>query len=288
VKSLPAKPLHQWVSTEQEQFIRTGSIDTASGKFTLAVQPWSVCSLTTTTGQQKGAASAPVPADSVLPLPYKDDFESYSIGGDARYQSCSAGYFETYQAPGEGKTLRQVVPAKGLTWSIPKDNYPCVALGDIRWSDYEVSTDALLEGKGTIALWARVDAFRDHGMAGYYLRVDPDGKWELGVSNNRRGRNRFYTEKPLANGQVEGFLAEAWHKLSIRAQGRQLKASLDGKPLAEMTDGTYAKGAVGYSTWAEGIQKDGEDMKKAMVIGTPYGHARFDNLLVRPLTGANK
>jgi galactosylceramidase len=282
VKSLPAKPLHQWVSTEQEQFIRTGSIDTGSGKFTLAVQPWSVYSLTTTTGQQKGAALQPVPADSVLPLPYKDDFESYSIGGDARYQSCSAGYFETYQAAGESKTLRQVVPAKGLTWSIPKDNYPCVALGDIRWGDYEVSSDALLEGKGTIALWARVDAFRDHGIAGYYLRVDQDGKWELGVSNNRRGRNRFYTEKSLANGQVGGFRAEAWHKLAIRAQGSQLKASLDGKPLADVTDSTYAKGAVGYSTWAEGIQKDAEDMKKAMVIGTPYGHARFDNLIVQP------
>jgi hypothetical protein len=176
-----------------------------------------------------------------------------------------------------------MVPAKGLTWSIPKDNYPCVAIGDIRWGDYEVSSDALLEGKGTVALWARVNFFRDHGMAGYYLRVDQEGKWELGVAKNRHRGEMFYTEKSLANGVFSGFKPEAWHNLSLAAEGDLLRASIDGKPVAEVKDGTHTVGAVGYSTWAEGIQKDHEDMKKAMVIGTKYGQARYDNLNVRPL-----
>ena len=285
LKDMPRKPLHQWVSTEQEQFVQTRQIDAGSGKFTLEVQPWAVYSLTTTAGQQKGGAKHPVPQDTVLALPYADDFESYMIGEDARYQSCSAGYFEVYQAPGEGKTLRQMVPAKGLTWSIPKDNFPCVVIGDIRWRDYEVSSDARLEGNGTVALWARVNAFRDHGHAGYYLRVDQDGKWELGVSNNRHGANRFYTEKTLSSGQLANFKPEAWHKLAILADGNLLRGSIDGVQITEVKDNTYINGAIGYSTWAEGIQKDYEDMKTAMVIGTKYGQARYDNLLVRPVPG---
>jgi galactosylceramidase len=283
LKDLPAKPLHKWISNEKEQFVRTGEVATSDGTFTLEMQPWSVCSMTTTTGQHKGQPKNPIPADSILALPYGDDFESYEMGSDARYQSVSAGYFEVFQAPGEGKTLRQVVPAKGLTWSFPRDNYPSVALGDIRWSDYEVTSDAFLEGAGTAALWARVEFFRDHGMAGYYLRYDHEGKWELGVANNRHMGNRLYTEKTLASGQLAGFKPQAWHKLTICAEGTQLRASIDGKQVAEVNDGKYENGAVGYSTWAENIQKDFEDMKAASVVGTKYGHARFDNLMVRPL-----
>ena len=288
LKNLPRKPLSQWVSTEKEQFVRTGQIDANSGKFTLEVQPWAVYSLTTTTGQQRGEPKRAIPTDSILPLPYGDDFESYSVGSDARYSHSVAGYFEIYQAPGEGKTLRQMVPAKGLTWAIPKDNFPCAVIGDVRWSNYEVSSDACLEGEGTVALWARVNAFRDHGLAGYYLRVDQDGKWELGLANNRRGKNQFYTEKPLSTGQLVGFKPQAWHKLAILADGNLLRGSIDGKPVAEVKDTTYAAGAIGYSTWAEGIQKDYEDMKAAMVIGTKYGQARYDNLMVRPVQQEEK
>ena len=286
LQNLPAKALHVWRSTETEQFVHIRQIAPANGKFTLGIEPWTIYSLTTTTGQQKGQPRNPVPADNILPLPYKDDFESYPVGADARYTSSSAGYFEVAQIPGEGKTLRQAVPAKGLTWSIPKDNYPCVAIGDVRWNDYEVSSDAHLEGsKGDMALWARVSSFRDHGMAGYYLRVDQEGKWELGVAKNRYGPNNFYTEKPLANGHLPQFKADAWHKLALLADGSQLRGSIDGAVVAEVQDGTWAAGAVGYSTWAEGIQKDYEDMKSAMVIGLKYGQARFDNLLVRPVPG---
>lgn len=281
LKDLPAKPLHTWVSDENEQFVRTGAVN--AGKFTLEVKPWSICSLTTTKGQQKGQPKNPIPADAVMPLPYSDDFESYAIGSDARYQSCSAGYFEVFQAPGEGKTLRQMVPSKGLTWSFPRDNYPSVAFGDIRWSDYEVSSDALLEGAGTAALWARTEFFRDHGVAGYFLRYDQSGKWELGVANNRHMGNTLYTEKTLASGQLAGFKPETWHALAIRAEGSQLRASIDGKQVAEVQDNQYANGAVAYSTWAESIQSGFEDMQAASVVGTRYGHARFDNLRIRPL-----
>ena len=155
----------------------------------------------------------------------------------------------------------------------------------MRWGDYEVSSDAFLEGQGHVALWTRVNAFRDHGMAGYYLRVDQDGRWELGVANTRRNSNNFYTEKSLATGQLAGFKADAWHKLAVRADGNQLQASIDGNVLVNLRDNTYACGAVGYSTWAEGIQKDYEDMHKAMVIGMKYGQARYDNLLVRAVPG---
>lgn len=283
LQDLPAKPLHAWQTTREEQFIRTGLIDTRLGEFTLDVQPWSVYSLTTTTGQRKGQPKVSIPQHHILPLPHRDDFEAYEIGADARYSHNVAGYFEVAQVPGESKTFRQMVPAKGLTWAIPKDNYPCTVIGDVHWRDYEVSSDVYLEGEGDVALWARVNSFRDHGLAGYYLRVDHDGQWELGVANNRRGNHKFYTEKALANGQFATFRPNAWHKLLLSVEGDSLRASIDGEQVAELKDGTYRAGAVGYSTWAEGIQKDYEDMKKAMIIGTKYGQARYDNLLVRPV-----
>lgn len=285
LKALPLKPLHVWQSSEREQFVRTGQINHVDGKFALGIEPWAVYSLTTTTGQQKGQPKKSIPQDGILALPYSDNFDSYAIGNDARYQSCSAGYFEVYQAPGESKALRQVVPAKGLTWSIPKDNYPCVAIGDVRWSDYEVSSESCLEGRGTAALWARIEFFRDHGMAGYFLRYDQDGKWEFGVARNRHGSEKFYSEKTLASGHLSGFNSQAWHKMAISVDGAKLCPMIDGQKLAELSDNTYSCGAVGYSTWAEGIQNGYEDMKAGMVIGTPYGHARFDNLLVRPIPG---
>ena len=282
---LPDKPLHHWVTTESAQFEKVATVRPSGGKFTLGLAPWSICSLTTTTGQQKGQPKRPIPQDKVLALPYQDDFESYRIGADARYTHSIAGYFEVAQVTGETKTLRQAVPAKGLTWAIPKDNYPCVVIGDVRWNDYEVSSDARLEGKGWIALWARVARFRDHGLAGYYLRVDQEGKWEIGVAQNRHGPNNFYTEKALATGQLKDFNAEAWHKLTLLADGDRLKGSIDGITLAEVRDSLFSAGAVGYSTWAEGIQRDFEDMKSAMVIGQKYGQARYDNLLVRAVPG---
>ena len=285
LRDLPRKPLHEWISTEQEQFVHSGKLEPKEGRFALEIPPWSVISLTTTTGQQKGQPKHPIPQDSALPLPYSEDFESYAVGADARYTHSVAGYFEVASMPGESKTLRQAVPAKGLTWAIPKDNYPCVVIGDVRWNDYEVSSDARLEGGGDMALWARVTSFRDHGLAGYYLRVDHKGQWELGAAMNRYGPNNFYTEWRLAGGILAQFKADAWHKLALLADGDQLKASIDGVQVADVKDGKWSNGAVGYSTWAEGIQKDYEDMKSAMVIGLKYGQARFDNLLVRPVPG---
>jgi hypothetical protein len=219
-----------------------------------------------------------VPQDTILPLPYGDDFESYAIGADARYSASTAGYFEVYRAPGENKTLRQMVPAKGLTWSIPKDNYPCATIGDIRWSDYEVCSRVRLEGEGNVALLARVCRFRDHGMAGYFLRVDHRGQWELGVANNCHGPNNFYTEKILASGTIP-FAAEAWHDLTISADGNLIRAAVDGRQAAELRDNTYANGAVGYSTWAEAIQKDHEDIEAAKAIDgdcTTFWHSEFN------------
>ena len=287
VSDLPGKPLHQWVSTEQDQFVNTGTVRPEDGKFTLGIAPWSICSLTTTTGQRKGQPKRPIPQDHILSLPYSDDFESYRIGADARYTHNIAGYFEVVQDAGGSKTLRQSVPAKGLTWAIPKDNYPCVAIGDVRWSDYEVSTQARLEGdKGDMALWARVKSFRDHGLGGYTLRVNAAGHWELGCSRTSGGpKADTYSEKTLAQGQIPDFKSDAWHTLAILVDGNRIKGSIDGLPVADIQDTTYAAGAVGYSTWAEGIQKDFFDMKAAMVIGLKYGQARFDNLLVRAVPG---
>ena len=46
----------------------------------------------------------------------------------------------------------------------------------------------------------------------------------------------------FAQGKVEGFDAKVWHRLSVAAKGETLEAFLDGKSLAQATDGDLAFG----------------------------------------------
>ena len=75
------------------------------GAFALEVEPEAIYSLTTTDGQQKGAAT--IPPARPMPLPYKEDFESYAVGATPKYLSDFFGAFEV--APRERR--RQVPQA---------------------------------------------------------------------------------------------------------------------------------------------------------------------------------
>src|SRR5206468_2586524 len=110
-----SKPLHVWRTDVKEQFAELGVIRPREGAFAINLDARSIYSLTTTTGQRKGAAVAPPPTP--FPFPYREDFESYEAGASPRYFADQAGLFEVVKrADGSSHALRQVIPQKGIEW----------------------------------------------------------------------------------------------------------------------------------------------------------------------------
>ena len=104
---LATGPIHVWRSNARSQFEQQDDISLSGGKFTVGLEPGSVYSLTTTTGQHKGKYSVPPPGD--LPLPYRDDFESYAAGKHGQVFRRSGRYLRG----GRAGRRRQVSAADG-------------------------------------------------------------------------------------------------------------------------------------------------------------------------------
>lgn len=67
-------------------FIHTGSLPIgADSKVTLTVQPESIYTISTTTGQAKGSTTMPPPPSAPFPSTYATDFDSVPTEGLGRY-----------------------------------------------------------------------------------------------------------------------------------------------------------------------------------------------------------
>ncbi len=255
---LATGPIHVWRSNARSRFERQDDISLSSGTFTVALEPGSVYSLTTTTGQQKGKYRVPPPAD--FPLPYRDDFESYTAGKMARYFADQAGIFEVAERADGGKCLRQTVARRGIDWQCYPNPDPYSIIGDAKWRDCEVACDACVERAGYVALFGRIAKALQPTVAegicqppqGYWLKVGTDGRWELNAYN-----------KTLAAGTVS-FAADRWHRLALKFSGSSITAGIDGVEAKTIRDKTFSAGMAG--------------------LGSGWNTARYDNFSVRPLT----
>jgi O-glycosyl hydrolase len=263
VKGFSRTTVHFWSSAftssdPSDWFFKQADIVPLDGEFSLRIQPGCVYTLTTTTGQTKGAAVPP--AGAPFPLPYSDNFEAYSAGKLAKYFADMYGGFETAPCAGnrKGKCLAQVVPEEPTAWK-KTSNRPFTIIGDLDWSDYRVSSDILLEQPGAVDLIGRIT-----GMSGpdvpnsYVLRVSDTGAWSVLKSNTRQ------EDTVLASGKVNPLGVGTWHALSLEFHGGSLTARIDGAALPAVSDSSYAKGMAGLG-----------------VVG--YALAQFDNFKVDPL-----
>jgi O-glycosyl hydrolase len=268
VTGFPKGAVHLWStdftsSNSSDWFVKQADIVPGEGRFSLTIQPGHVYTLTTTTGQTKGAGPRGHPASGPFPFPYADDFEGYSAGKLAKYFSDMYGAFETSGCAGgrKGTCLSQVVPAEPTAWK-KTGNRPFTIVGDLDWSDYRVSSDILLEQPGAVDLMGRLT-----GMSGadtpdsYVLRVSDSGSWWVLKTSTKQA------EAVLASGRVSPLGVGAWHGLSLEFQGSSLTARLDGVTLQTVSDSSYSKGMAGLG-----------------VAG--YVRAQFDNFRVDPLQPA--
>jgi O-glycosyl hydrolase len=242
---LSAGAVHVWQTNASKSFEKLSDITPQNGSFSIALEPDSIYSLTTTTGQGKGTAVPP--AQSSFPFPYSDDFKSTAVGKTPKYFADQDGAFEAAPCAGRpGQCLRQVVRQRPIAWGrISPD--PLTFLGSADWTDYEAGTTAMLEEPGNITLVGRIDSadwFQDgkaRWPSGYVLTVQQDGSWELDNA-------RFKTPAAkLSSGKV-AFSLKTWHRLALAFRGSTIEASIDGARVASLSDETHKKGMAGIGT----------------------------------------
>jgi hypothetical protein len=272
VSGLAGDTVHVWASDfapatsrPSAWFVRQPDIKPAGGRFTITLRPGWVYSLTTTTGQGKGRPGA-VPRASDFPLPYASGLAASVPAGTAddepRYLAAQEGSFEL--RPCRVRHGRHAICTEQTTRARPvfwhpgvrrTPRYPYATVGDASLRDCTVSVDTLLTQPGTSSgLIARFsDRAWDTGrFDGYVFDVASTGAWKL-IKNSAGGRITTLTSGTLATPPG----TDTWHRLSLAVSGRAttvITASVDGRPVASVTDAVTVTGTRPWTSGPAGIE----------------------------------
>lgn len=261
VSDLSSSRLHVWKSNEKDQFVQQKDIVPVHGSFTLMLDAESIYSITTTSGQKKGAHV--VPAPKAFPTDYSDNFDQYDLNKaplSPIYFYDNSGAFELTQMPGESKSLRQMVNKDIIHWIPDECAFTFVTQGT-EWENGEISSDVFVEedafnGPGYAGVIVR-SAYDKAGQAnipfGYRLNLYKDGTWRLLTKTDT-----------LANGKIE---AGGWHRLRLVCNDDQIQGYIDGKMVTEVKNGTYILGAAGYVSGWNKSRFDGLNVKYVPIKG---------------------
>lgn len=285
-------PLCVWRSDRSEQFMRMDDLLPVDGAVVLQLAPDAVYSVSTTTGQRKGAF-ADVPESQPFPFPYRDELSGYSDpashGGLPQYTADISGAFELVDAPGGVPAIRQVVPVPTISWA--PDWQPYTIIGDESWSDYEVSVRILLEDGDLGGLMARIDHVgTGYGFVPqcYYAELRGDGRCRIVEVNGKVDKSElvgdaeqqaFISSSSLSEPGGERVLAEsrthavagAWHELSLRVEADVVSVHVDDRLVVKARDALHARGMAGLIA---GVREDG-------LLSRPY----FTDLRIGPVGG---
>ncbi|RKO70977.1 hypothetical protein D7322_15005 [Sphingobacterium puteale] len=240
IADLPKDKLHVWKSDSKDQFVQQEDVSVVNGEVTLAVDPESIYTITTTTGQQKGAHT--IPKEKAFPTKYSDNFDNYSLERaplSPKYFYDNSGAFELAQSEGNNKYLRQLL-VNDITHWIPDECAYTFVAQNTEWEQGEISSDVFVENDafngvgyaGLILRGAYDKANQSNIPFGYRFNIYKDGTWKLQTKKNI-----------LASGNVD---ASKWHKLRLTGKGSNIKGYIDGQLVVDVQDDTYSIGAAGY------------------------------------------
>ena len=240
--------VHVWETNNSKTFTHVNDLKAVDGFYSLAIDPDSLYSVTTTTGQGSGSAVPPPPAG--YPLPYKDNFDSYALNGTARYLADQDGAFEIQPCRlRSGKCLTQVVTVVPTPWSPLPD--PFTLAGNSEWKNYKVSAEVQIPNAGVASVFGRIDSanvFADNKAqypAGYGLILKSDGKWQLISTAFKK------TELILASGALPDN-SDTWHHLEIKFNDASIEASIDGRSVTSVADSSHTHGMFSLGcNWAQ-------------------------------------
>ena len=259
-----------WRSNAREQFVRQADLQPDHGSFTLALEPDSLYSISTTTGQKKGSFEN-IPAETKFPFPYYETFDEYTspeqFGCLPHYTADIAGIFEIAERPDKtGTCLRQVTSQKPQSWA--PEWMPYTIIGDDDWQDYEVSADIYLDHGGWAGVMGRVHNVGDgYGCApkGYYLRLAADGAFSLVAINGQAGEVELGDkehqaallaagpsgergEKQMTEGAIKNFDPNAWHNVKLQFADATITGFVDGARVLCATNRLHSHGMAGLVT----------------------------------------
>ena len=262
-----------WRSNAREQFVRINDITPVNGSFEVTLEPNSIYSISSTTGQQKGSFAG-IPASRPFPFPYRETFEEYKDakvwGYLPHYTADIAGVFEIAERPdNKGKCLRQVVESGAQSWA--PEWMPYTIIGDPGWKDYEISADVYLCEKGWAGIMGRVTS-TGNGWgckpSGYYLNLSADGTCSLYISKQDEKNNEMGTL--MATGKASGISAAHWHTLMLRFSGNTITGFVNNNLILSASDSIFAEGMAGLVS--------GSKDKTSNI-------ALFDNLIIKQVKG---
>lgn len=240
IADLSKDKLYVWKSDNKDQFQKLAPITAVNGIVTLSVDPESIYTITTTTGQQKGMHN--ISKAKAFPLNYSDNFDNYSMEQaplSPKYFYDNSGAFELTKSEGKNKYLRQLLVNDITHWIPDECAYTFVAQG-AEWEQGQISSDVFVESDafngtgyaGIILRGAYDKASQANIPFGYRLNIFKDGTWKLQTKN-----------AVLARGNID---ASKWHNLKLTGKGSNIKAYIDGNMVANIKDNTYSIGAAGY------------------------------------------
>jgi galactosylceramidase len=263
--SLSADVLHVWGSDEENQFYPMADITARSGGFSLTIPANTIYTLTTTRGQRKGRPAHAIPGNTLLSLPYADNFEGYCLGKQPKYTVDQSGAFEIAdRGKNNGKCLKQIITleTKPLDWERRASPPPYTLLGDLNWKNYAVSADILLEtiddpdydGYALLGARCNFSPMTNAIAECYNIRLFHDGRWQL-----REGA------VILTSGVLNNFTVNTWYPVKLTVVDNIIGVEINGDRIADYTDDELPSGQI--------------------VIGSGYNKVRFDNLLVEAING---
>ncbi len=146
-----------------------------------------------------------MPDPKPFPFPFATDFEHDLVGGPAKFLCDQHGTFDVAPRPdGQGQCLAQTMTRQGITWRGGYSSAQTI-VGDIGWSDYRVSVEAMLPEQGSLMLWGRMNRFGWEDGAPFaadQFDVKDDDRWTLKAG-----------AQVLASSQVAP-LGHNWHSLA--------------------------------------------------------------------------
>ncbi len=240
---LSRKRLQVWESVEQSLFMHTGCILATNGTYRVPLKRDAVYTITSTTGQLKGAYGTP-PADVPLKLPYRDSYAHYGLYKQARLHYDYQGAFEiANRAVAGGRCLRQCATQPGIAWG--GAYLPLTFLGHSTWSNYRIRVDVLVEAAGAVSVHGFIGTIPggdDDDPPGYSFRINVPGTWELKCF-----------KKVIAQGTAV-FKGNTWFTIELRLGTAKQEVYLDDRLVVVTNDATYSSGLVGLGSGWNGAQ----------------------------------
>jgi hypothetical protein len=254
------------------------------GLLKITLQPNSIYSVTTTTGQMKGDATPP--PERPLALPYEENFSAYKEHDSPKYFSDIVGAFEAITDPETGdKVFQQQILTPGITWNGETSGMPYTIMGESDWENYLVETDAkLVSGNSEARLYGRVrsgGSTPEEAPESYFLRIKGDGSWQVVKSFIRTtdGAERNPSlDIPYKNlivildeGKPGSLVVkpDQWFRFGLYLNKKRIIATFNGKQITNFMDtNAIQNGMIG--------------------LGTSFDKESFTRLKITPITSKDQ